>query len=63
MEKADDFVTLHSGEYDVIRDKCNHEFNLESCGSRAKVLFISSNDNGGLIDEQLWPGLNFIERL
>ena len=22
--------------------------------------FMSSNNNGGLIDEQLWPGLNFI---
>ena len=60
MEKADDIVTSDDGEYAVMGDKCNHEFNLESCGSRAKVHFMSSNNNGGLIDEQLWPGLNFI---
>ena len=63
MEQADDIATLDDSEYAVIRDKCNHEFNLESCGSKAKVLFMSSNNNGGLIDEQLWSGLNFIERL
>ena len=63
IEKADDIVTLDDVGYAVIGDKCDHEFNLESCGSRAKVLFMSLNNNGDLIDEQLWSGLIFIERL
>ena len=32
MEKADDIVTLDDGGYAVIGDKCDHEYNLESCG-------------------------------
>ena len=63
MEKADDIVTLDDGGYAVIGDKCDHEYNLGSCGPRAKVLFMKLNSDGDLIEQQSWSGLNFIERL
>ena len=54
---------MDDGGYAVIGDKCDHEYNLEFCGPRAKVLFMKLNSNGELIEEQSWSGLNFIERL
>lgn len=63
MEKADDIVVLEDGGYGVIGDKCDHDYDLGKCGPRAKVLYMRLNEDGYLIDEQSWSGLNFIERL
>tara|TARA_S200000501_G_C20580767_1_gene637154 strand:+ start:536 stop:706 length:171 start_codon:yes stop_codon:yes gene_type:complete len=56
MEKADEIVTLDVGKYAVMGDKCDYEFDFESCGPRAKVLFMKLNSNRDLINEQLWSG-------
>ena len=63
MEKADDIVVLENGGFGVIGDKCNHGYDIGRCGSKAKVLFMRLNENGDLLEEQEWSGLNFMERL
>ena len=63
MEKADDIVVLEDGGFGVIGDKCNHGYDIGRCGPKAKVLFMRLNENGDLLEEQEWSGLNFMERL
>ena len=63
MEKADDIVSLEDGGYAIIGDKCDHNYNIGTCGSVAKVLLIQIDDEGNLIEEKTFSGLNFLERM
>ena len=63
MEKADDIVSLEEGGFALIGDKCDHNYDVLSCGSVAKVLYMKIDDDGNLLEENSWPGLNFIERI
>tara|TARA_B100000214_G_C23897484_1_gene594837 strand:- start:598 stop:1155 length:558 start_codon:yes stop_codon:yes gene_type:complete len=63
MEKADDIVALDEGGYALIGDQCAHNYNISSCGSVAKVLYMKIDDDGNLVEENSWSGLNFIERI
>ena len=63
MEKADDVVALEDGGYAMIGDMCSHNYNISTCGSVAKVLYIRVDEDGEKIEEQSWSGLNFIERI
>ena len=63
MEKADDIVNLEEGGFALVGDKCDHNYDVLSCGSVAKVLYMKIDDDGNLLEENSWPGLNFIERI
>ena len=63
MEKADDIVSLEEGGFALIGDKCDHNYDVLSCGSVAKVLYMKIDDDGNLLEQDSWPGLNFIERI
>ena len=63
MEKADDIVALDDGGYALVGDQCAHNYNISSCGSVAKVLYMKIDDDGNLVEENSWSGLNFIERI
>ena len=63
MEKADDVVALEDGGYAMIGDMCSHNYNISTCGSVAKVLYMRVDEDGEKIEEQSWSGLNFIERI
>ena len=63
MEKADDIVSLDGGGDAIIGDKCDHNYNIGTCGSVAKVLLIQIDDEGNLIEEKTFSGLNFLERM
>ncbi len=63
LEQADDIVVTEEGGFGVIGNKCDHGYNIGSCGATAGVLFMSLNANGELLEQKEWSGLNFIERL
>ena len=63
MEKADDVVALEDGGYAMIGDMCSHNYNISTCGSVAKVLYIRVDEDGEKVEEKSWSGLNFIERI
>jgi hypothetical protein len=63
MEKADDVVALEDGGYAMIGDMCSHNYNISTCGSVAKVLFMRVDEDGEKVEEKSWSGLNFIERI
>ncbi len=63
MEKADDIVALDDGGYALVGDKCDHGYDIGTCGSKAKVLYMRLNGDGDLVEEQSWSGLNFQERI
>ena len=63
MEKADDIVSLEDGGYAIIGDKCDHNYNIGTCGSVAKVLLIQIDDDGNLTEEKTFSGLKFLERM
>ena len=63
MEKADDVVALEDGGYAMVGDMCSHNYNISTCGSVAKVLYMRVDEDGEKIEEQSWSGLNFIERI
>ena len=63
MEKADDVVALEDGGYAMIGDMCSHNYNISTCSSVAKVLFMRVDEDGEKVEEKSWSGLNFIERI
>jgi hypothetical protein len=63
MEKADDVVALEDGGYAMIGDMCSHNYNISTCSSVAKVLYIRVDEDGEKVEEKSWSGLNFIERI
>ena len=63
MEKADDVVSLEDGGYAIIGDMCKHNYNISTCGSIAKVLYIKVDEDGEKVEEKSWSGLNFMERI
>ena len=63
MEKADDVVALEDGGYAMIGDMCKHNYNISTCGSVAKVLYMKVDEDGEKVEEKSWSGLNFIERI
>ena len=63
MEKADDIVGMDDGGYAIIGDKCDHNYNIGTCGSVAKVLLIQIDEEGNLIEEKTFSDLNFLERM
>ena len=63
LEQADDITNLIDGGFGVIGAKCAHSYNIGSCSSVAKVMVIKIDDDGNLIEENQWSGLNFFERL
>ena len=63
MEKADDVVALEDGGYAIIGDMCKHNYNISTCGSVAKVLYMKVDEDGEKVEEKSWSGLNFIERI
>ena len=63
MEKADDIVALEDGGYAVVGDKCAHGYDIFRCSAVAKVVCLKLDENGDLMEELSWSGLNFSERL
>ena len=63
MEKADDVVALEDGGYAMVGDMCSHNYNISTCGSVAKVLYMRVDEDGEKIEEKSWSGLKFIERI
>ncbi|MEC7730599.1 MAG: hypothetical protein VX497_04870 [Candidatus Neomarinimicrobiota bacterium] len=63
MEKADDVVAIENGGYAMIGDMCLHNYNINTCGSVAKVLYIKVDENGEKVEEKSWSGLKFMERI
>ena len=63
MEKADDIVSLESGGYAIIGDKCDHNHDLTTCGPKAKILVMWIDDDGEFISEELFSNVKFLERM
>ena len=63
LEQADDIVNLQDGGFGVIGAKCSHNYDISSCRSVAKVLYMKIDSDGNLMEEKSWSGLEFFERL
>ena len=63
LEQADDIVNLQDGGFGIIGAKCSHNYDISSCRSVAKVLYVKIDSDGNLMEEKSWSGLEFFERL
>ncbi len=63
MEMADDIARIESGGYMLIGNKCDHLYDISSCGQRAKVLVMQIDEEGNNLNQELFSGLNWMERI
>ena len=61
LEKGMDIVRTDSDGYIVVGQKCNHNYNIKSCGPITKVVILKINEDGNELDEKLLSGLYFYE--
>ena len=47
--------------YMVLGQKCNHNYDIFSCGPKTKVMILKINEDGNELDEKLLSGLYFYE--
>ena len=45
----------------VLGQKCDHNYNIFSCGPKTKVMILTINEEGNKLDEKLLAGLSFYE--
>jgi len=63
MEMADDIARIESGGYMLIGNKCDHLYDISSCGQKAKILVMQIDEEGNNLNQELYSGLNWMERI
>jgi len=61
LEKGADIVAKEGGGYIIAGEKCDHEYNIYSCDSRAKVMLLEIDENGNSHQETILNNLYFFE--
>ena len=62
LEKGMDIVRKDEGGYIVLGEKCAHNFDIGSCGSKAKVMILDIDEDGNSNDQTVLSGLSFYEQ-
>jgi hypothetical protein len=61
LEKGADIIQKESGGYVIIGESCEHNYDIYSCDSKAKIIILDIDENGNSINQSLFPGLDFYE--
>ena len=61
LEKGADIVKKETGGYMMVGEKCSHNYDIYSCGSKAKVMILNIDEDGNSMDQTILSGLYFFE--
>ena len=61
LEKGADIVKKETGGYMMVGEKCSHNSDIYSCGSKAKVMILNIDEDGNSMDQTILSGLYFFE--
>jgi len=61
LEKGMDIVKTDQKGYMVLGQKCNHNYDIYTCGPKTKVMILTIDEEGNNLDETLLAGLSFYE--
>lgn len=61
LEKGADIVQKESDGYVVIGESCEHNYDIYSCDSKAKVIILDIDENGNSLNQNFISGLEFYE--
>jgi len=61
LEKGMDIVKTNQKGYMVLGQKCDHNYDIYSCGPKTKVMILTINEEGNKLDEKILVGLSFYE--
>ena len=47
----------------LIGNKCDHLYDISSCGQKEKILVMQIDEEGNNLNQELYSGLNWMERI
>ena len=61
LEKGADLIHKETGGYIVLGEKCDHNYDIYSCDSKAKIMILDIDEDGNSLSQNLLTGLDFYE--